>query len=156
MREETLDVRAGGVGGEEKVRARPVLRPDGSCLVGGSASFLLSQSSLRAVFQSCWLGAVLVRGPSGLALPTGETLVQTRVESAQAQGCGLGPRPGTPVAPCRSFSLTLLKGLGVTFTLENLGEGSAPWVCRCVEGCGGAAQLLAPPNHCSSRSRSIV
>ena len=152
-----MDVRSGGVGGEKKVRGRPVLRSDGSCLVGGSASLLLSQSSLRAVFQWCWaLGAVLVRGPSGLALPMGETLVHTRVESAQAQGCGLGPRPGTPVAPCRSLSGTLLKDLGVTFTSGELGGGSAPWVRRCVEECGGAEQLLAPSNHDSSRSPSIV
>ena len=69
------------------------------------------------------LGAVLVRGPSGLALPTGETLMQNQLESAQAQGCGLGPQPWTPVAPCRSFSVTLLKGLGVTFTSGELGGG---------------------------------
>ena len=30
---------------------------------------------------------------------------------------------GTPVAPCRSLSVTLLKGLGVTFTAAELGGG---------------------------------
>ena len=76
---------------------------------------------------------MLVRGPSGLALPTGEKLVQTRVDSAQARWGGHGSRLGTPVASCRSLSVTLLKCLGVTFTSGELGGGERTLgvqVCR--------------------------